>query len=230
MTEPDFDKGQGLVPAVVQDAATGEVLMMAYMNRLAWQKTLETGIATYWSRSRNALWVKGETSGNIQKVHAVFIDCDNDTVLLKVEQAGGAACHTIYRPLLPPHFRGVKKLVGERVFNPDRGLPMSILKSGSPKERLETSTIDLFRKAGWRITCDSRSYFPTSTDDEISCSLVRAQEMSRYVESGVLDLGLTGRDWILENESDVVVAENLVLFKGHGPPGPMGAGRPEDSP
>ena len=120
VTEPDFDKGQGLVPAVVQDAATGEVLMMAYMNRLAWQKTLETGIATYWSRSRNALWVKGETSGNIQKVHAVFIDCDNDTVLLKVEQAGGAACHTGYRSCF---YRRISKdgeeIIGERVFNPE---------------------------------------------------------------------------------------------------------------
>ncbi len=93
MTEPDFDKGQGLIPVVVQDAGTGEVLMMAYMNRLAWRKTLETGIATYWSRSRNTLWVKGETSGNTQKVHEVFIDCDNATVLLKVEQPGSGLSH-----------------------------------------------------------------------------------------------------------------------------------------
>lgn len=119
MTEPDFDKGQGLIPAVVQDAGTGEVLMMAYMNRLAWRKTLETGIATYWSRSRNTLWVKGETSGNTQKVHEVFIDCDNDTVLLKVEQAGGAACHTGYRSCF---YRRVSRdgveIVGERIFDP----------------------------------------------------------------------------------------------------------------
>ena len=119
MTEPDFDKGQGLIPAVVQDAGTGEVLMVAYMNRLAWRKTLETGIATYWSRSRNTLWVKGETSGNTQKVHEVFIDCDNDTVLLKVEQAGGAACHTGYRSCF---YRRVSRdgveIVGERIFDP----------------------------------------------------------------------------------------------------------------
>lgn len=120
MTEPDFDKGQGLIPAVVQDATTGEVLMMAYMNRLAWQKTLETGIATYWSRSRNALWVKGETSGNTQKVHAIFIDCDNDTVLLKVDQAGGAACHTGYRSCFYRRIsRDGEEIVGERVFNPE---------------------------------------------------------------------------------------------------------------
>jgi ATP phosphoribosyltransferase len=90
---------------------------------------------------------------------------------------------------------------------------MKMLKLGIPKGSLETSTVDLFRKAGWRITYDSRSYFPDIDDDEISCSLVRAQEMSRYVEGGVLDLGLTGRDWILENESDVVVVENLVYSK-----------------
>jgi len=90
---------------------------------------------------------------------------------------------------------------------------MRTLKLGIPKGSLEASTVDLFRKAGWRITYDGRSYFPDIDDDEISCSLVRAQEISRYIESGVLDLGLTGRDWILENESDVVVVENLVYSK-----------------
>ncbi len=90
---------------------------------------------------------------------------------------------------------------------------MKTLKLGIPKGSLEASTVDLFRKAGWRITYDGRSYFPDIDDDEISCSLVRAQEMSRYIETGVLDLGLTGRDWILENESDVIVVENLVYSK-----------------
>ncbi|MBW6487353.1 MAG: phosphoribosyl-AMP cyclohydrolase, partial [Syntrophobacterales bacterium] len=89
MTEPDFEKGKGLVPAVVQDCETGDVLMVAYMNREAWQKTLETGKAHYWSRSRQSLWLKGETSGNFQIVREVRIDCDDDTVLLKVDQIGG---------------------------------------------------------------------------------------------------------------------------------------------
>jgi phosphoribosyl-AMP cyclohydrolase len=120
VTEPDFDKGQGLVPVVVQDAGSGEVLMVAYMNRLSWQKTLETGIATYWSRSRNTLWVKGETSGHIQKVQDIFIDCDNDTVLLKVEQVGGAACHTGYRSCFYRRLsRNGEEIVGERVFQPE---------------------------------------------------------------------------------------------------------------
>jgi ATP phosphoribosyltransferase len=90
---------------------------------------------------------------------------------------------------------------------------MKKIKLGIPKGSLETNTVDLFRKAGWKITYDSRSYFPDIDDEEISCTLVRAQEMSRYIEDGTLDLGLTGRDWILENASDVVVIQDLVYSK-----------------
>jgi phosphoribosyl-AMP cyclohydrolase len=89
---PDFSKG--LLPAIVQDDATGEVLMLAFMNEQAFRKTLETGEAHYWSRSRNELWHKGETSGHVQKVRALRLDCDNDAILLLVSQIGGAACHT----------------------------------------------------------------------------------------------------------------------------------------
>ena len=89
---PDFSKG--LSPAIAQDAATGEVLMLAYMNEEAWQRTLATGEAHYWSRSRGELWHKGGTSGHVQKVLSIRLDCDNDTVLLRIEQVGGAACHT----------------------------------------------------------------------------------------------------------------------------------------
>jgi phosphoribosyl-AMP cyclohydrolase len=84
------------VPAVAQDTRTGEVLMLAYMNKESLQQTIATGYATYWSRSRNAFWVKGETSGHRQKVRAIHVDCDADTLLLRVEQAGGAACHEGY--------------------------------------------------------------------------------------------------------------------------------------
>jgi len=90
---------------------------------------------------------------------------------------------------------------------------MSILKLGIPKGSLENSTVDLFKKAGWRISYDSRSYFPDIDDPEITCTLVRAQEMSRYVEDGHLDLGLTGIDWIMENDSDVVAVQDLVYSK-----------------
>jgi ATP phosphoribosyltransferase len=90
---------------------------------------------------------------------------------------------------------------------------MKVLKLGIPKGSLEANTIDLFKKAGWRITSDSRSYFPDIDDPEISCKLVRAQEMSRYVEDGTLDLGLTGIDWIMENSSDVFVVQDLIYSK-----------------
>ena len=93
MMKVDFEKGNGLVPAIVQDAISGEVLMLGYMNEESLQKTLETGLATYWSRSRNELWTKGETSGHYQHVQEIRIDCDEDTLLIKVIQ-DGAACHT----------------------------------------------------------------------------------------------------------------------------------------
>jgi phosphoribosyl-AMP cyclohydrolase len=84
---------KGLVPAITQNVRTGEILMQAFMNRESLEKTLETGHATYWSRSRSRLWMKGETSGNIQKVHQILIDCDLDSLILLVEQKG-PACHT----------------------------------------------------------------------------------------------------------------------------------------
>lgn len=89
---PKFNE-DGLIAAIAQDEETGEVLMLAWMNADALAATMETGRATYWSRSRSALWIKGETSGNIQKVSEILIDCDQDAVLLKVRQSGGA-CHT----------------------------------------------------------------------------------------------------------------------------------------
>lgn len=90
---------------------------------------------------------------------------------------------------------------------------MSGLKLGIPKGSLEANTVDLFKRAGWRITYDERSYFPDIDDGDISCTLVRAQEMSRYVTDGTLDIGLTGKDWIMENESDVVVVQDLIYSK-----------------
>lgn len=93
MIQIDFEKGNGLVPCIVQDNTSGQVLMLAYMNEESLKMTIETKLATYWSRSRNALWVKGETSGHYQHVREILVDCDEDTVLLKVDQ-DTAACHT----------------------------------------------------------------------------------------------------------------------------------------
>lgn len=93
----DFEKAGGLIPVIAQDFATGDVLMLAYINEEAWKKTLETGKMTYFSRSRNKLWLKGESSGHVQIVKEIRVDCDSDTVLVKVEQLGGAACHEGYK-------------------------------------------------------------------------------------------------------------------------------------
>lgn len=92
---PDLRYNQdGLVPAIVQDAGSGDVLMMAYMNRESLQRTLESGKTCFWSRSRKTFWTKGETSGNVQIVKEILYDCDEDTLLIKVEQKGSGACHT----------------------------------------------------------------------------------------------------------------------------------------
>jgi phosphoribosyl-AMP cyclohydrolase len=116
----NFDKMGGLIPAIVQEFRTGEVLMMAYMNRESWGLTLETGIAHYWSRSRDKLWKKGETSGHIQEVKEIRIDCDGDCILLKVNQVGKAACHTGYRSCFYTVVEGdgVTRVDGVRILHP----------------------------------------------------------------------------------------------------------------
>ncbi len=118
-TAPDFSKSDGLLPAIAQDAESGDVLMLAYMNRESYAETLATGRAVYFSRSRNKLWRKGEESGNVQMVESIYFDCDADTILLKVKQIGGAACHEgfkscFFRKVTPAGF----EIVGERVFDP----------------------------------------------------------------------------------------------------------------
>lgn len=118
--ELDFDKMGGLVPAIIQDYETGQVLMLAYMNKIAWEKTLETGRAWFYSRSRDKQWMKGESSGHVQMVKEVYVDCDDDTVLLKVEQVGGAACHKGYASCFFRKLNGDVTIVGERLFDPDK--------------------------------------------------------------------------------------------------------------
>ncbi len=95
--KPDFDKGNGLLPVIVQEWDTGEVLMLAYSDEQAWEKSLETGEAHFYSRSRKSIWHKGGTSGHVQKIREIRIDCDYDTILFMVEQVGGAACHKGYK-------------------------------------------------------------------------------------------------------------------------------------
>ncbi|GAB4145701.1 MAG: phosphoribosyl-AMP cyclohydrolase [Planctomycetaceae bacterium] len=120
MNGPDFEKSE-LIPVIAQDDSTGDVLMLAYMNREAYEETLKNGRVCYYSRSRRKLWRKGEESGNVQELKSLYYDCDADTLLVKVNQIGGAACHEGYRSCF---FRkidpatGNVEVIGERVFDP----------------------------------------------------------------------------------------------------------------
>jgi phosphoribosyl-AMP cyclohydrolase len=116
-----FDSS-GLIPAIIQDAATGQVLMMAWMNRESLAKTLETGQTHFFSRSRNKLWLKGETSGHVQNVKSIATDCDQDVLLIKVEQVG-AACHEgFYSCFFREYQQGADqwKIVGKKIFEPEK--------------------------------------------------------------------------------------------------------------
>ena len=128
MQKIDFAKGNGLVPVIVQDYQSRDVLMVAYMNEEAWEKTKNTGKAHYYSRSRKGPWFKGEESGHFQEVKDVFIDCDNDTILLQVNQIGGAACHEGYRSCF---FRqragGDWKIIAAAGFRPQSGLQKTVI-------------------------------------------------------------------------------------------------------
>lgn len=116
----DFEKGGGLVTAIAQDDETGEVLMVAYMNEESLRRTLKLGEVVYWSRSRKKYWHKGEESGNVQKLKGMYVDCDGDALVLRVDQVGGAACHTGKRNCFFRRIDGGKiEDVGTQVFDPN---------------------------------------------------------------------------------------------------------------
>ncbi len=190
----DFSKLQGLIPAVIQDADSGEVLMVGFMNEEALAKTRDTGFATFFSRTRNKLWMKGETSGNRLQVTRLLVDCDDDSLVVQVKRLGdGNVCHTGERTCF---YRELPRRADRRAAAM-RGHEMK-LRLGIPKGSLQDATVQLFARAGFNLYVSSRSYFPGTDDPEIECMLIRAQEMARYVADGVLDAGLTGQDWIAE--------------------------------
>jgi len=121
MIKLDFSKGNGLLPAIAQDYETGKILMLAYINQESWEMSLEMGEVHYWSRSRSELWHKGGTSGNVQHIREIYADCDNDTVVFKVNQVGGAACHTGHETCFHQKvdFHGEVTIVGEKIFDPE---------------------------------------------------------------------------------------------------------------
>ncbi len=164
------------------------------MNQEAFRLTAETGFATFYSRSRQKLWLKGESSGHRLAVKSIAADCDLDAVLVQVEAIWPRHLPRRLRKLLLPHAR-LGRMEGRRgaAVRPGGGLwEQDVkLKLGIPKGSLENATIELFRRAGFVISTSSRSYFPAIDDPEIECMLIRAQEMARCVEDGILDAGLT---------------------------------------
>ncbi len=123
MVQPDFNKQNGLIPVIAQDYNSGKVLMLAYMNEESYNKTLETGKVCYYSRSREKLWLKGEESGNFQIVKEIYIDCDEDTLVIKIEQVGKAACHKGYASCFYRKFNSQKKdyeTVEDKIFDPEK--------------------------------------------------------------------------------------------------------------
>ena len=193
----DFAKMDGLVPAVVQDEASNEVLMVGFMNDVAFRATRETGYVTFFSRTRQTLWTKGESSGNRLRVVGMLTDCDQDTVLVRVRREGdGLVCHTGTRSC----FRvvdGMRTGVASAPVVEER----RALRLGIPNGSLQESTIQLFARAGFAIYGSPRSYFPAVDDPELRCMFIRPQEMARYVAHGALDAGLTGLDWMTEFET-----------------------------
>ena len=187
--------------------------MVGFMNEEAWQKTIETGFATFYSRSRKKLWLKGESSGHRLVVKEIATDCDQDALLIKVEALGPGVCHEGYESCF---FRTLQGRIGSnrrKNLQPGCGIQRMKLRLGIPKGGLENATVDLFRRAGFNITTSSRSYFPAIDDPEIECMLIRAQEMARYVDDGILDAGLTGRDWVEESEAQVETIADLIYAK-----------------
>ena len=179
----DYSKLNGLIPAVIQDAETLEVLMVGFMNDEALAHTRRTGFATFFSRTRNTLWMKGETSGNRLAVTEILVDCDDDTVLVKVKRLGdGNVCHTGERTC----FFGSWTRYETQARHPQR------LAAGRDGPALRARRLQHLRQLA--------IVFPSIDDPDIECMLIRAQEMARYVSDGVLDAGLTGQDWIAEHE------------------------------
>jgi hypothetical protein len=217
--EIDFDKMQGLVPAVIQDAGNGELLMVGFMNQEALEMTLHTGFVTFYSRTRQKLWTKGETPAIVcrwlpPRPTATGIRC----CCASMCWARARSATTERAPALPSHFLWESAL-GTRSFGQDQASPQKSdsqegkamkLRLGIPKGSLQEATLSLFTRAGLRVYTNARSYFAATDDPEIECMLIRAQEMARYVEHGALDAGLTGLDWVLESGLDVVKVCDLI--------------------
>lgn len=220
---PNFEPMEGLVAVVTQTHDTSKVLMVGYMNQEAWDSTLSTGKVHYYSRKKKRIWVKGEQSGNYQFVKQIFINCDRTSLLIEVEQIGGAcdlgfeSC--FYRTLEDSKWATVET----KVFDPKDAYGQNFTENitlGIPSGSLEKITFKLLKFAGFEIERESdRSYQPiVKNDPTIKLIMARAQELPNFVEEGYIDSAITGLDVVAESGNSVQIVCDLKYNKlGLGP-------------
>jgi len=214
----NFEKMNGLLPVVIQDYENDEVLMVGFMNKDAWNLTRKTGKVHYWSRKKKRLWMKGEQSKHFQFVEEIYIDNDNDSLLIKVKQIGGAV-EDGYRSCFYKMIRGNREIiVGEKVFDPKK-----VYKNYSekiifaiPSGSLYSTTIMLLGLSGYQLELrGKRSYKPQIRNNKnISLLVARAEEIPKLVETGQADVGLTGIDMVEERDISVTDLGNLGYNEG----------------
>ena len=218
-TKLNFAKMGGLIPVVVQDYQNNEVLMVGFMNSEAWKLTKKTKLVHYYSRKKKRLWCKGEESGHFQHVREICLDNDNDTLLIRVKQIGGA-CEDGLRSCFDKIMKGNHFVeCGKKIFDPRK-----VYKNYSdkiifaiPSGSLYSATIMLLGQAGYQLELrGERSYKPQIRGSkDIKLVVARAQEIPHLVESGAVDIGLTGIDLVEENDCSITDLANL-KYNEHG--------------
>ncbi len=216
----NFSKMKGLIPVVIQDYQNDEVLMVGFMNKEAWKLTQKTGKVHYWSRKKKRLWMKGEESRHYQYVREIYLDNDNDTLLIKVKQIGGAG-EDGYRSCFDKRINGKKIIeVGKKVFNPKK-----VYKNYSekilfaiPSGSLYEGSIKLLKLADYKIELKGkRSFKPKIRNNKnLKLIVVRAEEIPRLLEQGKVDIGLTGIDLVEEYGSNITNLVDLGYNEGGG--------------
>lgn len=212
-TQLNFAKMNGLLPVVIQDYTNGQVLMVGFMNEEAWHKTLETKKVHYYSRKKKRLWMKGEESGHWQHVREIYLDNDNDTLLIKVKQIGGA-CEDGLRSCFDKMMQHNEfKPIGEKIFDPKKvyaNYSEEIILA-IPSGSLYATTILLMTQAGFELELrGERSFKPRlKKNDDVRLVVARAQEIPHLIESGKVDIGLTGNDMIEEYDVSVTDLADL---------------------
>jgi len=208
MVEPKFAQMNNLIPVVIQDYETNEVLMVGYMNEDSFKQTVSTGKVHYYSRKKKRIWQKGEQSGNYQLVQKIFMNCDNTSLLIQVNQLGGA-CDMGYRSCFEKVLKdGEFVNAGTKVFDPQKAYGNNYTENillGIPSGSLEEMTFQLLKLADYKIKRESnRSYHPTILNDiNINLVMARAQELPFMVSEGAIDGALTGMDLVKDSGLDI---------------------------